>query len=720
MFSPKIIAAKLEKLRARTKLPLVEHTLAESNAVSAHFSSLTQSDGKRQWMQRPNETEEEFAYVQWEKEWIQNELYVCAVSFPYWFFRYFFIKTKEGEIRRPDILEAQMVYLDLLSELDEQQLPILLLVLKGRQLGISTVTEAIILWIAMYRRGAHTVIASAEEDKSITMSEMIWTGLDNLPTWMKPIFTGESRKQGPKFGENETDIQVQHGAQTKGISRGSTPIACHLSEVAYYTNPIETIESSLLKAMHENKKTFLVLESTPRKKGDWLHRTWLKNRRGEATGHNRFTCLFLPWYVGRDKYPTADWIRNHPIPENWRPQTRTDEQAAKAALYVATQPLLAKHMGDDWTMPIEQKWFWEWSIIDAEESNDEESVRSFYSELAADEVSCFAAKKWSVYEPDVLARAKAAMNPNYIDYAFTGNGIDKRFQLRDFQSLSARRVKIDWLTIESEHRHWELVPLHRTPDDPNLDFFLRVWEPPLRGWNYTIGIDIGGGLGRDNSSIDVLRVGKPGEPSLQVAQLYSPWVPSAELPPMCNALGIWYGTFMEPTPEALMVPETQVAVGDPISYQLNKEGYTNFHRMHRYDTANAKATQGSRLGWATSGWSRQLMLDQEKLAIDNGWLVINSERTYEELEGQERDDDRSDHSSTTHDDSIFSLGMAYFVSHDQETLSSRIGQRPTRTLEVQAEEKKTLDSVELIMAREILAEERRELDPDEDEMSYIY
>ena len=118
----------------------------------------------------------------------------------------------------------------------------------------------------MFRRGSHCVIASAEEDKSIAMSNMVSTGLENLPLWMKPEITKESAKSGWEFGSNESDILIEHGAQTKGISRGSTPIAAHLSEIAYYSNPYETIESSLLRAMHENKRTFLVSNRPPRKR----------------------------------------------------------------------------------------------------------------------------------------------------------------------------------------------------------------------------------------------------------------------------------------------------------------------------------------------------------------------------------------------------------------------------------------------------------------------
>ena len=195
MFSPRIIAERLAKLRKRTGLTLVSHPIDECAKVYEHFRKLTQTDGNRSWYQRPGEQESDFAFVDWEKQWIENENYYCAIGFPYWFYRYFFLKTKENQIRRPDKQVAQSAFLDLLAELDEQQLPIIILLLKARQLGLNTLVEAIILWISMFRRGSHCVIASAEEDKSIAMSRHGFDGTGKFALWMKPEITGESAKR---------------------------------------------------------------------------------------------------------------------------------------------------------------------------------------------------------------------------------------------------------------------------------------------------------------------------------------------------------------------------------------------------------------------------------------------------------------------------------------------------------------------------------------------
>lgn len=1093
MFSRKIIQKNIDRIEAETGIRLVENTEEQSKKVFDHFQAMQQTDGKRSWYQREGQTEAEFDFVQWEKDWIRNELTYCAVSFPYWFYRYFFLKTVDGRIFRPEKQVAQSILLDILSEIDEKQLPIILFLLKGRQLGISTIVEAIIMWIAMYRRGSHTVIASAEETKSVDMSNMVWNALDNLPLWMMPTLTGESRSQGPIFGHQGSRIQIQHGAQRKGISQGATPIAAHIclapntliqltdgklwpihavpagseivthtgktakikqiwkshrtheigrriwihgtyapldctidhpvrvvdewkeayelqrndwvfrpvreithelkqatfppntnykrssnkskienfeytfdtgyacglylaegtirwnknkygnfpagiqytihakeieevqkrimaafgmetlshrrttsktatvmiywsalgrwmaeefgrtdgkrvpawawqagrefcrgivrgyldgdghylpdgtevfatstretiptslremvaslgygwssihyresgefyrrnckaawtwqiasrtayelrkdlglpcveptkdpdhwrwaelgglelqvesvghswlpvvydlevdhvdhsfltpsccvknSEVAYFDNPSDTIERGLIRAMHENPRTFLALESTAKTKDDWFHTTWKYNREMEATGMNRYTCLFLPWYVGIDKYPTKDFMRNHPTPDTWEPLKITIEQASKARLYVRSQPLLRKYLGEKWEMGRDQMWFWEFNYFEAARS--EQTLRNFYSELAADEFTCFQSKKGYAFAHDVLDRLKKEVEeaPQYTDYAITGSGIDQRYYLSAYHDTKPG-ISINFETIEGEQREWKLIPLKSTPRDETESFFLRIWEHPKRGYTYTIPGDTGAGVGKDRTCMGVMRVGRGGEPDVMVALLLSAWLPAIESPPFFHALGIYYGKMMEPIQEAYLCPETQLgAGGDPIVHQLNKEGYSSIHRMRRYDMAPRGGGMPNRLGWATTAWSRPLITQTMQVALRNGWVRFYDERILEEIENLEMYEDDSggvyiDHSSSSHDDAWMTMCIGHWCSHDEETLSARkAGRLPSKSATTQPKEPETWTS-EQMMSRQIMLEERssRWSEEDEQESDYVY
>jgi hypothetical protein len=709
MLHPQVIARKIQAIEQAKGIKLVEFSVEQSIRMYDHFRSLEQEDGNKISYARDGELPENFKYTDEERRWIQNEMYMCACSFRYWFFRYFFIKTLEGHIQRPDVLVAQLIYLDILSELDLAGLPILLLVLKARQLGLSTITEAIILWISIFIGGSKCVIASAEEEKSEAMSNMVWLGLEKLPMWMQPVLTRDDRKLGPEFGLIHSEILLQHGSMSKGIARGDTPIAAHLSEVAWYPDPINTIESSLIRAMHENPRTFLVLESTAKRKDDWLHRTWLKNRKGEDTGYNRFICLFLPWYVGHDKYPTKDWLHNHPIPPNWRPMKETLKQAADAKLYVATTPLLKKHMAPDWQMPIEQMWYWEFSYVEAKEGGDE-TYKSFLAELAADERSCFQSKKFSVFDQTTLDALEENKQAKYTDYAIVGSGIDEKYWLKDYWSYSRQRIEVNYVTIKEEYLKWQLIPLKETPKDDKQKFYLRVFQLPQAGYLYNVGIDTSSGQGQNNTVYLVNRYKlESDETDYEAAILCSPWIPSPDSPGFALVLGAFYGQYMSPVREAMIAPEVQISVGDFISYQLAKEGYSNFYYMKRFDLRQAPGHKPNRRGWASVSWSKQMMQEAFEHAIKSGWFQVNSDDLLEELSWLESDETESgkvvyDHANDKTNDCYIAGGIAYFTAHGEETIMARIkaNLKPKKKTKVEEEPAKLkgLDLLRKMLERE--------------------
>lgn len=739
MFSKVVIQRKIEAIEKAKGITLRENSVDECVTLYDHFRAMETVESKHLVYCRSGETPRQFKYTDQEKAWIQNEMLMCACSFPYWFFRYFFVKStikKDGNvvneiIRRPDVWIAQLIYLEILAGLDLLGLPILLLALKARQLGISTVTEAIIQWIAIFTKGSHCVVASSETEKSEEMANMVWLGLDMMPLWMKPVLTREDRKIGPEFGLIHSDIILQHGSQMKGIATGSTPIAAHLSEVAYYPNPIETIERSLIRAMHENPRTFLVLESTARKKDDWFHKTWLKNRKGEQEGYNRFTCLFLPWYVGRDIYPTPDFLLSHPIPRDWRPLKETLKQALDAKLYVSTTPLLKKHMRDNWEMDREQMWFWEFNYHEAVEGGDE-TLKAFMSELAADERSCFQSKRWSVFSQTVLDKLEAEQSKEFTDYAIIGDGVDERFALKDFQAGGLKRIDIEWSTIDGKNLYWKLIPLKETPRDEKLDFYLRVWEKPKPGYKYNIGIDIASGQGQNRTVFFVNRIGVNGEPDKEVALLCSAWIASPETPAFANLLGIWYGQYMAVhapyVAEAMLAPEVQKAVGDFISFQLSKLGYTNFYYTHRFDLRRHPGQKDTRRGWATTGWSRQMMMEAFEHGIKSGWMEVNSDELLSELESLESDvteGDKTfyDHSSEGTDDVYMAGGIAYFTAHGEETIMERMkGKAQPKKKVIKSDDKPERETGLSQMARRFMLEDQsnKDMSEAEEEIRHVY
>jgi hypothetical protein len=149
---------------------------------------------------------------------------------------------------------------------------------------------------------------------------------------------------------------------------------------------------------------------------------------------------------------------------------------------------------------------------------------------------------------------------------------------------------------------------------------LLVWERPRPTERYVMSVDVGDGIGRDRSSIDILRVGTVSAPTEQVAHFVSDQVEPLELAYYCDAIGRFYcdGDGFE----ALATIETNnhgIATQNELQMHM---GYSNFFIWHRFDVP-AKYRQSKALGWETNSRSRRIIIPQ----------LIRAIRTYNEPAG---------------------------------------------------------------------------------------
>ena len=174
---------------------------------------------------------------------------------------------------------------------------------------------------------------------------------------MRPRRTAYRAGELLEYGDLNSQINVHWGNQKQGIGRGDTATIAHLSELASFLDPASLVDNSLMRAMHENPFALLALESTAEGIGNWWHRTWELNRRMDAKGLAKLKPIFLPWFLGRDLYPTEGWLRRRPVPVGWVAPEHVERHREAAEAYVRNEPLLVEALGEGWRMPLEQQWF---------------------------------------------------------------------------------------------------------------------------------------------------------------------------------------------------------------------------------------------------------------------------------------------------------------------------------------------------------------------------
>lgn len=164
------------------------------------------------------------------------------------------------------------------------------IVLKARQMGISTLATSRVFWRA-YLNPFHKSVVMAHDaatsDALFTMSRNI---IDYMPNQFRPEFARSNAKE-ILFKHNDSGYRLfTAGAPEAG--RGQTPTICHLSEVAFWPHD-EKVISGLMQGISQSDGTEVIMESTANGIGNTFHRLWVD----AVAGKNDFQAIFVPWYL---------------------------------------------------------------------------------------------------------------------------------------------------------------------------------------------------------------------------------------------------------------------------------------------------------------------------------------------------------------------------------------------------------------------------------------
>jgi|GEM_PF-853095 hypothetical protein len=223
---------------------------------------------------------------------------------------------------------------DFITEVERQineQGAVRIIVLKARQLGISTIIEGIIFTLSIMYGSYQSLIISHESESSehiLTMTKRYWN------TYPFKRFHDEQyngRKQ-LAWSDLQSNIVIATAKNT-GAGRSKTLHALHGSEVAFWDNPEELI-TGLRQAIPSQGVTMIFLESTANGVGNFFHKTWEE----AVAGRSEFNPKFYPWHQ-HPEY-TASYIPRLTQQRYMELETLSTEEKALKAMGVPDGRLL--------------------------------------------------------------------------------------------------------------------------------------------------------------------------------------------------------------------------------------------------------------------------------------------------------------------------------------------------------------------------------------------
>ena len=168
-----------------------------------------------------------------------------------------------------------------------------LLILKSRQLGITTLVAAYSLWLSLFNSDKAILIISIKQEVSKEIITKVRFANEHLPSWLKQKEVTNNH-MSLKF-ENGSQVSATSSAKDAGRSKA---LSLLIVDEAAFIDEAESIWTSAYNTLSTGGRAIIL--STPNGVGNWFHRMWTN----AAKKKNDFYTLKLHWNLHPDRDQT--------------------------------------------------------------------------------------------------------------------------------------------------------------------------------------------------------------------------------------------------------------------------------------------------------------------------------------------------------------------------------------------------------------------------------
>jgi hypothetical protein len=171
-------------------------------------------------------------------------------------------------------------------------------IVKARQLGISTIVAGYIAWLILFYREKNVLVMATKYSTASNMVKKVKFLIKNVPDWLK-IATVSI--------DNKHSFELTNGSQIKAIPTSedagrSEAVSLLVIDEAAHIDNMETIWTGLYPTISTGGRCIAL--SSPNGIGNWFHKAY----EDAENGQNLFIPTNLPWDVHPDH--DQDWFDN--------------------------------------------------------------------------------------------------------------------------------------------------------------------------------------------------------------------------------------------------------------------------------------------------------------------------------------------------------------------------------------------------------------------------
>ncbi len=169
-------------------------------------------------------------------------------------------------------------------------------ILKARQLGISTITAAYVAWLMMFHKEKSVLVVATKFGTASNLVKKVKQIIKNLPPWMSTATISI---------DNRSSFELSNGSQIKASSTSgdagrSEALSLLVVDEAAHVEGLEELWMGLYPTLSTGGRCIAL--STPNGVGNWFHKTFADS----DENRNDFYSTTLPWDVHPDR--DASWF----------------------------------------------------------------------------------------------------------------------------------------------------------------------------------------------------------------------------------------------------------------------------------------------------------------------------------------------------------------------------------------------------------------------------
>jgi hypothetical protein len=511
----------------------------------------------------------------------------CREDFEYACETLLWIRPKDEALCKLRLLWPQRyVYRRFLKPAWERKEALGLVVLKTRRIFMTTLFMAWAYHKIRWYKGINAYVLANDDPTLADVYGMAQRFHNNLPVEMVPPVERNNTEVLAYGAPWDCSLRARV-AKHEQIGRGTTLQLVVWDEAAFSPAPEVTL-LGFLDAVPRTSASLLAINSTANGEGTWFHAIWNEmNKPGGANlGGRTWRTVFL-----------AAWQNPHNRLPGVVVQDLDEEERYLVDTFHVDDAYLA------WRRA---------GINEYERLFPGAGKRQWYQENPNSPSEAFQSALDCIFPDEAMARLREQWRPPQDSYRLYQTGTWK------YTMLKSQETERAWQAYMLKQRHDE------DEDGPMSRLF--VWEPPRRGYEYAIGVDVGLGVGGDDSAVVVMRY--PGW--VTVAHYADNVTAPKQFAYVVGAIADWYGRGSDSLP--ICTVELNNA-GILINTELETMSTDYQVQMYVWEYWDRVGTgqQSTKTGWLTTQQTKFLMVGAANSMLMAELIRLPSEAVWQDM-----------------------------------------------------------------------------------------